>query len=373
MSRANARPARGRRCCRNRGGFTLIEMLTSIAILSIVMTATVSAIVLVGRATPQSSDSAGQLSDAAAVHAQISAELTYATGVSECAASAITFTVADRTGDGVADVIRYAWSGVAGAPLTRSLNGAAPAVLLPSVSSFSLVYDRYRQRNPPTYTEGDETLLHGYTATSSLSRQPISSSALLGQYVNPTFPADAEFWRITRLRVRATNHGGAGGETRVQVRESTGVLNTPSALVLEQARLLESDLPDDSTYADTNLAAVPWKEITFAGARRLPVQRGVQVVFFWVSDTHSCDVIYQIAGGPAGSSRSVDGGTSWTPVGTGTVPLQIWGRIATRAPDTYRTLLYNVRLTLAASEGAAATSGFQAHVALRNRPEVSAP
>jgi hypothetical protein len=70
-------------------------------------------------------------------------------------------------------------------------------------------------------------------------------------------------------------------------------------------------------------------------------------------------------------SRTSDAGTTWLTSGSSAVPLQVWGRVATRAPDTYRTLLYNVRITLSAGESA--SSGVQAHVTLRNRPEVSAP
>ena len=53
----------------------------------------------------------------------------------------MTFTVADRTGDSAADTIRYAWSGVAGDPLTRQINAGTAVTVAANVQSLQLSYD----------------------------------------------------------------------------------------------------------------------------------------------------------------------------------------------------------------------------------------
>jgi hypothetical protein len=73
--------------------------------------------------------------------ADMAAEVQYALTVTEYTATAITVTVPDRTDANTnPETIRYAWSGVAGAPVTRSYNGGAAVSVVPSVQSFTLEY-----------------------------------------------------------------------------------------------------------------------------------------------------------------------------------------------------------------------------------------
>jgi len=120
-------------------GFTLIEMLVSIAIMSVLVTGIASAIVLATRAA----EGAGQpaaLADAARVIDQITAELAVALTFSERTGIAVTFTVPDRDADEASETIRYAWSGVDGDPLTRQYNGGATQPIVQNVHYFNVTY-----------------------------------------------------------------------------------------------------------------------------------------------------------------------------------------------------------------------------------------
>lgn len=64
---------------------------------------------------------------------QLSHDLAEAVKFSEQTATAITFTVPDRTGDGNDDTLRYTWGGEDGDPLQLSLNGDTPVTLLEDV------------------------------------------------------------------------------------------------------------------------------------------------------------------------------------------------------------------------------------------------
>jgi len=72
--------------------------------------------------------------------AQVMRDSQAATNISELTATAATFTVPDRDGDGDEETIRYAWSGTAGDPLTYQYNGGTVENLAEDVQHFELTY-----------------------------------------------------------------------------------------------------------------------------------------------------------------------------------------------------------------------------------------
>lgn len=153
---------------RRRPAFTLVEMIVSIAIVSIVVLACASVMLLAAKTVASSAGvaSAGMagsnagtngVSQAALARAaaeRIADDLKMAVTFAERTATAATFTVPDRDGDGQPETVRYAWSGAAGttitvgltgyaiAPytLTRQYNNAAPVAVAEDVRSFGLNY-----------------------------------------------------------------------------------------------------------------------------------------------------------------------------------------------------------------------------------------
>jgi hypothetical protein len=72
---------------------------------------------------------------------QLACEIAFATSIAARSATDLAFVTPDRSSDGAPETIRYQWSGVAGAPLTRQVNGSAAEALVPSVQDFGLTYD----------------------------------------------------------------------------------------------------------------------------------------------------------------------------------------------------------------------------------------
>ena len=120
-------------------GMTLVEMVASLAIVSVIIIACGSAIVVAVR-TFELSATAGEAPGPDSAASRIAADLQTAMAFSERTATAVAFTVPDRDGDGLPESIRYAWSGTPGDPITVEYNGAAPVVLVSNVTSFDLSY-----------------------------------------------------------------------------------------------------------------------------------------------------------------------------------------------------------------------------------------
>lgn len=126
---------------RKRRAVTLIELLVSMTVMSVLMTGLASALVIASRALPSDQSPVSLTLDAQYASEQIAGELFCAQSFSEETPTAVTFTVADRDADTVAETIRYAWSGIAGDPLTRQYNGGAIVNVIENAYEFNLTYE----------------------------------------------------------------------------------------------------------------------------------------------------------------------------------------------------------------------------------------
>lgn len=120
--------------------FTLAEMVLSLAIVAVLVGAMTSVLMLSLRAIDDRTNPAGKAVRAAEAADQILADLAVAIEFTERSATSATFTVPDRTGDGLPETIRYVWSGVAGDPLVREFNTDKDTQFLPDVRQFSLTF-----------------------------------------------------------------------------------------------------------------------------------------------------------------------------------------------------------------------------------------
>ena len=341
--------------------YTLVEVSVSLAIVAVLLVATGSAILLAGRAVPERASPAGRCVAAADALERLAADLTYATASSELGPSAITFTVPDRTGDGAGEVIRWAWDTRPGAPLTRSVNGSAPAEVLGDVRSFALVYDRRREPLPESFTERAETLLYQQDSATGIDF-PVTALEWVGQSIRPTFGSDVAWWAVTRVLVKVRKRGSPDGETRVQIR-GADMLGNPSPIVYDQAVMLERPL--NSNYR--------WVEFSYARRARLAPGDRACVVLRWVSDSESCETPLASPYPPGGAVRTTTGGSTWAPVASQSMQIQVYGVTATRDAQRYRYTLNDVRATLRAGGDAPSASAVNATVMTVNLPEVPAP
>lgn len=121
--------------------FTLIEVLVSTAISTILFAAIGSCLLIASRSYPSLSSPLAQAIVATQATDQMAADLRFANKVVSGSTKSLIFTVADRTGDGVDEVIGYVWSGNAGEPLQRYFNSTATEHIVTSVQGLTFQYD----------------------------------------------------------------------------------------------------------------------------------------------------------------------------------------------------------------------------------------
>jgi len=121
-----------RRCA-----FTLVEAVAAMAIMVVLLGGMSSAVFIASRAIDDGTDPATITGDATQVVATITDDLTFALSFRELTSTAVTFTVPDRDGDSLPELIRYAWSGTAGDPLTRAYNYGSPVAITEQVDELA--------------------------------------------------------------------------------------------------------------------------------------------------------------------------------------------------------------------------------------------
>lgn len=123
----------------HRSGFTLVELVVSLGIMSVILAGVSSAILVASHALPSPTSAMRRRSEVVAALDRISAELECATAITELTSTAVTFTVADRGhGAAGAETIRYIWTGVSGGDLVRQYNGGLLEKVATGVTSFAL-------------------------------------------------------------------------------------------------------------------------------------------------------------------------------------------------------------------------------------------
>lgn len=343
--------------------FTLVEVLLASAILAVILLGMQSAMLLAARAAPDRSGGLSASLNASRAVDQLSADLAFASTIVSMTDKLVEFTVPDRTGDNSPETIRYSWSGTAGAPLQRTFNGGSAVNVADNIHEFSLTYNRRTQQRSPTYTESGEVLFSSNDGLGllNLGDGAIDSDNFYAQYFNPTLPASAVSWRLTRVKFKARTHGPSGGTTLIQAR--TAISSKP-AIVLEEASMLESSL--SSSYT--------WQEVAFSNVSGLVPGTGLCVVFQWVNDAHSCDVQYQSLLATAANADLVttsNSGSSWTVRSGQDMIHYIYGTYSTADPVAYDYWLSGVACTI--RSGTDLTKRVRSTIRVLNEPQVGAP
>lgn len=214
-----------------RRGFTLVEQVVSLGVFSALMTGLGSVVILASTALPNKETPRLAVVQASQIVEQLAAELQTANSISERTPTSITFTVADRNQppDGVDETIRYAWSGVAGEPLTRRYNAALAVEVAPSVKAFNL---DYLTQSTTTSTTTESTVddpeqvvasFDGWTGILATNvDQTLSNTNYVSEFFMATPPADATQLRITRARVLLKRGATAPANFTIGIRRSLG-------------------------------------------------------------------------------------------------------------------------------------------------------
>ena len=123
-------------------GFTLAEMMVSLAISSLVLGAMGSLFVIMAKALPDNSSALSRANQLTRAVDRFSFDVSWATQIVQGSPARIELVVPDCTGDAVADTVVYLWSGANGA-WTRTLNAGAPETICAAVKSLGMSW-RYR-------------------------------------------------------------------------------------------------------------------------------------------------------------------------------------------------------------------------------------
>lgn len=348
-------------CARRRSrAFTLAETLIAVAVTSIIMVAVGSAVVIASRTMPDQDSPAALAIDAGSALEQLGLELQYAIHLPVYESRRITFTLADRNDDGSPERVSWAWSGIAGDPLTRQYNDGLAVPMLKDVKNFAFTYttSNVQERYPGPLVEQSETLLASYTG-SLLSLLPnsfqITSSNWIGQYIQPSLPSAAVAWRPTRVSFQARYSGSNVGATKVQLR-SVDAYNRPTTEILAEQTMSENTLSSGWS----------WNQFIYPNVFPLSADESVALVLQWVQDTVSAEILYQSEN--SGRLYTTDGGATWT-LSSSAMEYRLYGHALVEGTTQSLTRTYfttvNVAVELDADTALATTTAIN----LLNTPE----
>lgn len=122
-----------------RRGYTLIELLVATASASVLMIGLSSALYVSSRALETDEGATLVRNSADMALSRVLAEVAEAIRFTTLDSTTLEFTVPDRDADGQFETLRYGWSGIAGDPLMRSLNGGTDIPMIRDVQSLDFV------------------------------------------------------------------------------------------------------------------------------------------------------------------------------------------------------------------------------------------
>jgi len=347
----------------SRRGFTLLEVVVSVGVTSILLLGIGSALLIAGRAIPQAEGATSLTIAAAGVAEEMATELQYATSISQRSETMVEFAVPDRTGDGIAETIRYDWSGTAGAPLTRQYDGGTTIPLLADVRDFALAYETETiSQEIPQGNESPETRFIRYSTYYDLNSYSIRNTERYGEYFLPSLPADAVSWTLTRVRFYARQAGLLDGEVRVQIQLATAG-GLPSGVVLEEKTLYESILP------------LAWQqyELTYTQIPALSPGQGLCLVFQWKAGYQACELRVRDEDCTATNfwlvQRNPDG-VSWSQLEGQSLLFSVYGKVTTAGTPQIESTYYLNAVQIRLQSGADSQAAVQTAARTVNRPEV---
>ncbi len=237
-------------------GFSLAEMLVAMAITSIVLGGAVTAIGVGGQSFRAAT---GGMATAPALDglAQMSADIELALRFTESTATAISFYVPDRTGDGAPELLRYEWGGSDGDPITYSMNGSPPWPIVPSVSDLSMDFlvastpaDTTWHEPPPAVP--NDVIAHGRDYTGGSNFHTLSITSSIAAIIEPELRGGDNAFTVTRALVSMRGRAG-GGNVTVGLHRVDMTYAIPQATPIAEATVRQADLPDSVELVEFTL------------------------------------------------------------------------------------------------------------------------
>ena len=353
MKGANRQPRHGH------SGFTLMELMISLSVMSIIMVGMGSVLLVASHALPDANRITSRLNLASRVVNQMTEELQEARHIVEQTATAVTFTVPDRNGDGSPERIRYAWSGTAGAPLTREYNDSNAIPVLTDVNEFDLGYHlkmRTESYPGPPAAESAEILLSSSDGSDG-SGIVIKKKYWAGQYFIPSLPAKAASWKVTRVMLKQETTNINNAKFKVQL-YLPGSGNLPEGTELEQILINDEALP----------ATPAWYTYTFSTVSGLTPGQGLCIAL--TTSSALAGKVYQNASGGAGYLLSTDKDDSWSLDPSNALLYRVYGTVIELGPDRILTRQYVTGMDITLQNGTEDALRLNTGTVLSNTPEV---
>jgi hypothetical protein len=230
-------------------------MLVAMAITTIVLGGAVAAIGVGGRTfgAATSGIAAAPTLDGMA---RMSADVELALHFTESTATAVSFYVPDRTGDGAPDLIRYAWSGSDGDPITLSMNGSTPWPIVPSVTSLSMDYfvattpadATWHGVAPPA--AADELVFERAYSGSPAQTFSVDDGVSVAAIVQPASPSSGRPYAITRIIVPMTEAAHQADNVNISVHRVNMLTAVPMPTALTTTTIRKQDLPETLEFVE---------------------------------------------------------------------------------------------------------------------------
>jgi prepilin-type N-terminal cleavage/methylation domain-containing protein len=308
-----------------RAGFTLVELVMSMAIVSICCIAVLSVSTLLLRANSAAASTGMPVQNAATREAmdRITTDVKMATTITERTATSLAFTVPDRDGDGAPETIRYSWAG-SGAPLLRQYNGQTAVQVLPSAQTFALSYvDQTVQAPPPADVTSVEQQLFAYDDASASGTQNLKDTNWAAQTFKPVLPANAISWSITRVRIEGKRNNNSIFYA-VEVRALDGS-NKATGSALASVSFSSSTLSNSATWIDLYFPT-PASGLLPAAGYAIVVRgtnSGTNAIALYYDSSASVDAT-------RGWTTTSNSGTSWTtPANNKAMQIYVYGTVTT--------------------------------------------
>jgi prepilin-type N-terminal cleavage/methylation domain-containing protein len=316
-------------------GMTLVELMVSLALVTIIVAACGSMLMLMGKAVANDKSNVG--SDATVARSatdQVIDDLKVATAVTEQAATAVTMSVPDRDGDGQPETIRYAWSGTPGDPLTRAYNSRPIGVVADNVRALNFGFLGKTVGKPPAVEGAEQSVaVHASGVTANLVGYQLTAVKGAAGYVKPDFSAAVTAtggpttWKPTRCRVQLQRTSTSVGTVTVSVRYADGAGKPTGAALCSGTVLLASVL-----------TSTTWVDVAFTSTADVDCTKGVCVVVSYASVSGTGGYVFadSVSADAAMSfCATADSGATWTPTAGSALQLYLWGKATTQDNDTY--------------------------------------
>jgi len=349
---------------RRPAGHTLMELVVAM-VASAMLVGGLGSVMMIARQVAYTPTAAIGRTEAADVVNQISDELRYATILIQQTPQILEYVVADRNSDGTAEKIRYEWSGTAGAPLGKSINGGTSVVVLDSVASFAVALQlKAKTTSFMTTTDSAETALINSGAVVSGTERTITATDFSAHWLNPynfpAVPANALYWNLTKVEFYGRASGAATETLVVQIRPTGEPNSSPAATALGQTTVAES--------AITNSQG--WNTATFANAaRELAFNKLYDIVWAQTGSGAAVELAVSDTGGIC-VLESADAGASWQYMAGRQMFCRFYGTYTTPGTtyNVVRNYVSQVGITL--QLGSQSNARIDASIPLQNAPEL---